>query len=272
MNCQTAQQTLELARPDHPEGAAIDEAAEHVKGCPSCRTAIRRQEQLDQRISELCLDVPVPMGLKERLLVAVEAASHVDDGVVRGTSPSVARVANSVRAGKASVGTRRRWLGMISLAAACVVAAGLGFWSIWPNSPSIDLDDVASLVATDNIGPEHLAEFTHFGNGRLPQFPATMITRMLVDPARRLENDVALYFFKVTGPRRTVLNGRLLVIPKRLVKLSDVPTAASFLAGPTTYKTGYCTTAWVEGDFVYVCCLSGENELHRLMPRGAAAI
>ena len=34
----------------------------------------------------------------------------------------------------------------------------------------------------------------------------------------------------------------------------------------------HSTTAWVEGDFVYVCCLSGENELHRLMPRGAAAI
>ena len=69
---------------------------------------------------------------------------------------------------------------------------------------------------------------------------------LLVDPARRLENDVALYFFKVPGPRRAVLNGRLLVIPTRLVKLSDVPTATSFLAGPTTYKTGYCTTAWVD--------------------------
>jgi hypothetical protein len=131
---------------------------------------------------------------------------------------------------------------------------------------------VTSLVATDNIGPENLAEFAHFSNGRLPQVPTTMITRMLVDPARRLDNDVALYFFKVQvpGPRRTVLNGRLLVIPKRIVKLSDVPSATSFLAGGAIYRTGYCTTAWVEGDFVYVCCLSGKNELDRLMPHSAA--
>lgn len=272
MNCQTAQQTLELARPDHPEGAAIDEAAQHVKGCPSCRTAVRRHEQLDQRIGEVCRDVPVPAGLKERLLAAVEAAAHLDDGIMCGAA-GAARVANAAQTGKVAIGTRRRWLGRISLAAACVVAAAIGIWSIWPKAPSIDLDEMASLVATDNIGPENLAEFTHFGNGWLPHVPSTMITRMLVDPPRRLENDVALYFFKVPGARRTtILNGRLLVIPKRLVNLSDVPTAASFLAGPTVYKAGYCTTAWVEGEFVYVCCLSGENELPRLIPRGAAAI
>ena len=96
-----------------------------------------------------------------------------------------------------------------------------------------------------------------------------MLTRRLGLPAHRLENmEVAVYFFTLSGPRRTVLQGRLAVIPKRLVKPNEVPSAASFLAGPPTYKPGFCATAWVEGEFVYICCLSGgEDGLHRLVPQ-----
>jgi len=157
---------------------------------------------------------------------------------------------------------------MISLIAAACVVAGLGAWSLWPSPQWIELDGVINRLATNDISPVHLAEFTQFAGGVAPKVPGTMVTRRLGLPARRLGNmEVAVYFFTLSGPRRTILQGRLAVIPKRLVKPNEVPSAASFLAGPPMYKPGFCATAWGEGEFVYICCLSGgEDALRRLVP------
>ncbi len=121
---------------------------------------------------------------------------------------------------------------------------------------------------TDNaLNPADLPAFTEFAGGLAPVVPATMMTGRLGLPARRLgDSDVAVYFFTLPVRRGPSLVGRLVVVPKRFVKGNQIPTATSFLAG-TAYKAGFCTTSWVEGDFVYVCCLSGgEAGMKALLP------
>jgi hypothetical protein len=260
MNCQTALETLELVRPDAPDVARVAEAEQHVSGCISCRAAVCQREEFDARVGDLYRDVPIPLGLKERLLARIDELATSTSAASTGTH-AVAPV----------VGSRRRWLGMVSLTVASVIAVGIGTWSLWPARPVVDLEKITGLMATADIKPASLAEFTTFAAGLAPQSPKTMFTGLLVRPPRRLgELEAAIYFFKL-GHR----DGRLAVIPKRFVKARDLPLATSLLSGSISYRSGFCTTTWVEGDFVYVCCLSlsgGENGLDSLaQPRPPSA-
>ena len=258
MNCLTARQTMELARPDESDGAAIDEAAQHVKSCPTCQTTVRRREQFDTRIGELCRDVPVPAGLKERLLTGIEAT-----GFPAVVSPVVVSHV-VVRPVKPKAGSRRRWLAASLSAVLCLVAA-TGSWLLLPHPPLKSLDEIAGSVLSGAIKSDELPEFTQFTGGLALRAPATMMAPRGMPPARRLvdsqlgDREVAIYFFTFRGPRGRMLTGRLAVVPAASVK--DVPAALSF-PGPTLYKSGFCTTAWVEGGFVYLCCVNGgEAEL-----------
>jgi hypothetical protein len=246
VNCQTARETLELFRPDGPDAAKVAEAAQHASGCVSCRAAVRQREEVDARIGGLCRDVPIPIGLKERLLAGI---------ATRAPAVSTARPVPRV------VGTRRQWLGKTLLTVASLIAVGIGTWSLWPARPSVDLEEITGLMTKAGIDPAHLAEFTTFATGLAPQPPKTMLTGRLVPPPRRLGRfEAAIYFFKVGG-----LDGRLAIIPRRFVKAGGLPSATSLQSGSISYQPGFCTKAWVEGDFVYVCCLSGgEIEFRQL--------
>ncbi len=286
MNCLIARQTLELARRDEPDAddrtpgnrsrATVEEAARHVEDCAACRTAVRRQRQFDHQVGVMIRESPVPADLKERLLARLEAEARtqVSDRPDAATStaavsPVAGPAVAAPAAARSQVGSRRRSLKAIALAAACVIA-GVGTWSLWPVPPAISPDKVASLLATDNLSPGGLAAFTKFASRQLPKLPETMTSSGLIDPPRRLdedEQDVAVYFFATS--RRGPLDGRLAVIPKRRVAASALPQATSFLGPPeaTYYENGFCVTAWVEGEFVYICCVKGgENKLHDLLP------
>jgi len=296
MNCLTARQTLELARPtdvgpDDHDSRMVDEASQHVGTCPACQTAVRLQKQFDANVGAMIRDVPVPADLKGRLLVRMQAAAPVVvDGqqqivegaggvasVTRaGTIPAASSSAPATAAPPAGTSgrSRRRWLAAMALAAACVVAA-IGTWVLWPERPTINPMEVAADLARDDIDPDQLPKFAQFANGREPKLPATMNSRPIAGaPAYRLHTqDVAVYFFTISGAARTTLAGRLAVIPKRDVDARYLPLATSYLAGPTPYLRGYCVTSWVEGEFIYVLCLRGAaDELDRLVPpnRGAA--
>jgi hypothetical protein len=293
MNCLTARQTLDVARPNEPEACEpradenaptdddrtmVEAAARHVEACPACQTAVRRQRQFDDKVAVMIREAPVPVDLKDRLLARLDAEALVEIGADSGSptgtaSPAVATaIAAPVAAtpGSSRALSRRRWLGAAALAAACV-AAGVGTWSIWPVAPSISPDRIAERLATDEISPDDFTELTRFAGNMAPKVPETMKSNRLVLPPRRLDKlDVAVYFFAFArgGP----VDGRLAVIPKRLVVAGEIPQVTSFLAPPrlVTYKGGYCITAWTEGEFVYVCCLkAGKNKLEGLVPNSA---
>lgn len=262
MNCLTARQILDLARPDDPHAQPVDDAMQHVEGCATCQRVVHRNGEFDKKMAAMLVDVPLPAGLRERLFERLEAAPVVAASQAL-PKPSVpARVRSS---------SRRRWLATAALSAACIVC-GLGAWSLWPRGPQYDLDEIVGEVAVNPINPADFPEFSHFAGGLVPTLPATMNTDYLALPMRLHDKDVAVYFFTVPVRRGPPLAGRLVVVPKRVIKGTQVPAAASFLAG-TAYKAGFCTTAWVEGDFVYVCCLSGgEAGMRRLLVTQPVAI
>ncbi len=268
MNCLTARQTLELGHPGESAAPKFDEAAQHVDGCPACRSAVRLQVEFDKKVGKLVRDIPVPEDLKERLLEGLDglptaAVAEAKDVVSRPalSLDSITVVdPNSAKAARFLGRSRRRWLRVISLAAAGCVVASLGTWSFWPKPKSVGLDSVIAQLANSEIDPALLPVFIEFYGGLAPKPPVTMETGWLTLPPRRLQNmDVAVYFFTFRGQDRKSHEGRLAVIPKRLVQPSDLPTMPSFGAGPPMYKGRFCVTAWVEGDFVYVCILSGNE-------------
>jgi hypothetical protein len=150
--------------------------------------------------------------------------------------------------------------------------AALGAWSLWPQPQKVELGGVIEQVANRDIDPTVLPAFTRFADGRALKAPVTMETRPLTRPPCRLQNlDVAVYFFTLRDRSGKKVQGRLAVIPKQLVDATDLPAASSFHTGVTTYtKTGFCIRSWVEGDVVYICCLS-DNEFDLLKKQPVAA-
>lgn len=270
MNCLTARETLDLARlyagsPDEVglrdkdendlPGATIDEAAQHVKGCPACQTVVRRREKIDERIGQLSRDVPVPSGLRERLLARLEVAS--------GPIPTAPQAAD-----KPAMRPRRRM--MVAAVAACAVAiASFAGWQHLRTRPaSLTLDEIAEFALSTGINPAALPELTQFQGGLVVQLPKTTRELSRSKPVQQLsdpqvgEREIGIYFFTLPGRKGVKIAGRLVVVPASSVK--DLPLASSF-PGEILYKYGFCTTAWVEGKFVYLCCVrGGEGELLRL--------
>jgi hypothetical protein len=268
MNCLTARQTLELYRPAESDEAQQDAAVRHLDDCPACQDAVRRQEVLDRHIGSMCRDVPVPVDLKARLLACLEAGpvaagELADEGSVRETQPAPEPAARSANRWK-----RRRVLASV-LATAGLVAAGLSVWFVvFQTRGNVHVDEVVHLVLADGNDLQDLPAFTSFSPVVPLVLPATMDTGRLMTPPRQpAGQDAAVYPFSMSVEGRK-LKGCLIVIPRRSVH-EGLPVATSFpsFPGSTVYKYGFCTTAWVEGEFVYVCCLrGGEDKLLRLAP------
>lgn len=271
MNCLTARQTLELYRPDESETAERDAAVRHLEDCSTCRDAVRHQAALDLRIGPLCRDVPVPADLKgrllERLMIGTDAVQETPVALPgTGTQLASAPVTRPVAPTTTRWG-RRRVLS-IALGSAALLAAGLSVWFVVrPTRPSVNVAEIVQAVLAGNVTPEQFPDFTKFVDSAPLQLPATMDSRGLSRVLLRqvADYDAAVYFFSVGG-----LDGRLIVIPRRSVK-DGLPGATKFRE-QTAYILPFCTTAWVEGDFVYVCCLrGGENEFRRLQPAGKSS-
>jgi hypothetical protein len=69
MDCRTARQLLEFARPIRPEleGEELEELQLHLAECPECGPLARAERQADEHLGRAMLDVPVPKGLHDRL-------------------------------------------------------------------------------------------------------------------------------------------------------------------------------------------------------------
>ena len=280
MNCLTARETLDLIRPqetqgDESRGATIDEAARHVTGCPACQAAVLRLQQIDARIGQLSRDVPVPPRLREQLLARLDAASRpfaANDPIVAGRmeESDAADASGAVPNVTPLAAPSRRRLMISIVAAGVLVAIGVAWRLVPSRTRSLSMDEIAACALSEEIKPDELSDLTQFKGGLALQAPKTMTALPWTQPVRRLvdpqlgDREVAVYFFTVARRHGGKFKGRLVIIPAASVK--DVPTALSF-PGPSTYRQDYCTTAWVEGQFVYLCCVRGsEVELHLLRP------
>src|SRR5438128_729270 len=117
MDCRTARYLLDFARPFAHDLDAVDRAAldAHLAVCTDCDCVARAERQLDEHVGREIQDVPIPNGLKDRLLTKLHRQR--DD--------------------------RRKQLlfrGLRYVAAAAVVIALVSTWLFWkdPWSPTND--------------------------------------------------------------------------------------------------------------------------------------
>ena len=70
MDCRTARHLLDYARPRVPELDRLDQEAldGHLAVCPECDSLARTERQLDDHLGHAVCEVPVPQGLRERLV------------------------------------------------------------------------------------------------------------------------------------------------------------------------------------------------------------
>jgi hypothetical protein len=125
----------------------------------------------------------------------------------------------------------------------------------------LSIDEIAGIALEAKAAD--LPAFAQFKGGLGVPFPKTMSTPSRMQSLRQLvatrlgEREIAVYFFM--HGKGGKFPGRLVVVPAALVK--DLPAASSF-PGQPEYRQGFCTAAWVEGNFVYLCCVEGgEREL-----------
>jgi len=131
MDCKTARM---LAPFDRPLGVELDadeaEAlANHFAECAECRHLRQAEQAADAHLGRALRDVPVPAGLRDRLLV---------------------RLADDRRAA-----FRRRWTRVGAGLAAAVLVAALG-WHFWPPSRAqLNLDAISERA---NLPPQTAGE------------------------------------------------------------------------------------------------------------------
>src|SRR5262245_38080428 len=138
MDCKTARQMLDFARPRRPELESVDlEALEsHLADCPECGPLAQAERQIDNRISRAMQAVPIPEGLQSRLMTKLETERRS-----RGWK-------------------RRRWLAVPAAAAVLLLATWLGLnWFAKPSHISIEALADVDYGKLINPRPEMIEDY-----------------------------------------------------------------------------------------------------------------
>src|SRR5437867_12201644 len=101
MDCRTARQLLEFARPRslELEGSEAEALESHLADCPECGPLAQAERQIDDRVGRAMRAVVLPDGLRDRLLNGLRQDRRL---------------------------ARRRWFGRVAVAATILLAVGLG--------------------------------------------------------------------------------------------------------------------------------------------------
>lgn len=252
--CETARAALELARPEDESSPDVAQALAHIACCSHCRRIVGHNRRLDEQIGAACRNVTVPDDLRDRLLHALSAASLPRMFSTPEPAVVIAHVARK------RIVARRRRFAVLAAGVAAVLFAVLG-WLRWETSKS-ELDGLTLQTVDDGLTS---TELVRMDRASFP-LPTTMITRSIASgPYRLPDSDAAVYFFSVSTAQGASIEARLLVV--RVSHLRNAPTARTFMGGPANYWQGYCTTAWAEGEWSYLCCVKGgQNGLRWLRP------
>ncbi len=252
MNCREAQQIFDLvpairlqdgggvsAERGLPDGAEWAEFREHIRECGLCRVAYdaRRVEDAVARTS--LLDVPVPAGLEDRLLAALDQNRR-----------------STVAAGR----WRRIGRRLAGLAAVCLV--GVSTWAWWSGG-RVSLEQVRQRVNARVLeSPRQFDDLPIVESmaGLVPGWEWRALVRD--EPGRGLDLDSrpgldACIFRFVDSTTR--VQGYLVVLPRRLLKsppANGLPSGVQYLPLPSS--------VWISGEHVYLC-VAQQGDLSRLL-------
>jgi hypothetical protein len=133
MDCKTARQMLDFARPRRPEldGADLDALEAHLADCPDCGLLAQVERQMDTRLSQAMRAVPIPEDLRARLATKLEMERKTRNW-----------------------NRTQRWLAVPAAAAALLLMTWLG-WQ-WLQKPThLDVAEIADeeMEKTFNASP-----------------------------------------------------------------------------------------------------------------------
>src|SRR5262245_5275113 len=115
MDCANARLLLNFLRNDEMDPAERSALLAHLEACPDCSAQAQSESQFDEALGRALRRMPVPAGLKGRLLAAVAAR-------------------------------RPRHWPWAAAAAALLLAASLGAYVWWSQSTVVDFNDVIEIV------------------------------------------------------------------------------------------------------------------------------
>jgi hypothetical protein len=248
MDCGLAREQLNVARPDSGdrEDPALEEAFAHVDGCPACAEVVEFRREFDRHFGRALRDVPVPSGLKERLLAAVELSVQ--------PAPEEDRPSRRSR--------RKVLLATIS-AAALLIAAGAA-WLFTHDVPvPLAMEEVRAWWSSRLERGEPVAELPAFDgsfdptiqDGRWASLIKAQPLGADIDGDGR--HDAAVYQF-TTGFLVVMAPGRV----------SDAPDAGSAVSAPPSYRPAP-NVAWTLDGQVYLCYVEqgGQRGLKEVLNR-----
>lgn len=234
MDCGQAREHLDVARPDSGdrEDTALEAAFAHVDACASCAEVVEFRREFDRQAGHVIRETPIPAGLKERLLAAVELSAQ----------PVAASAVQSPNRP-----SRRKVLIATGSAATLLIAAGVA-WFFGHGAPTpLAMDEVQAYFDSRIAGGASLADLSAFDGS----FDATiqdgrwadLITGQPVgaDIDEDGRHDAALYQFR-TGFLVVMQPGRI----------PDGPQAESAVSAQPSYRP-VPNVAWTLDGQVYLC-------------------
>lgn len=270
MDCRAALERLEALSPGRPpEEPELAEAAAHLQSCPACEAIVERRQSWDLHAGRAIRDVPVPHGLKERLLAAL-AEAEADDSTPAALAstaeaPPPAEPTHVAPEEPSRAPSRRRVAFRAAIAAGLLAMIGFLGWQFLPTA-----DAVLSLEQLRGYATVQPAELPRFDDSFRARPPGFGWRGLLAEEPLGLDVDgdgrheIAVYSFAVRSRDRSVVRGKLLAIPRQ--RVAGAPQASMMSTANANYLQGrYAEVTWTEGDLVYVALVEGgRDNLERL--------
>ena len=130
MDCKTARQFLDFARPRRPEldATELEELEAHLAECPDCGPLAQVERQIDSRLAQAMQAMPVPQDLRGRVLDRLQSDRRVQ------------------------VRKARRWIAVLAAAAALLLASWVG-WKLLEKPLRVDVEELAYADYGKTINP-----------------------------------------------------------------------------------------------------------------------
>ncbi len=227
--------------PDWVSGwRSVDEAAvrEHLSSCSLCQSAAEEIHEWDSRLQTVMTDVPVPEGVRERLM-----------------SPFVnsAPLATPVLTTKSPLRRSRAW-GLTGMSLSLALAIGMFFW--W-NTPAPMQTAWIGTVAIQALSGRQAVPLVAF-DGSFAAEIADARWRRVCDPQPvgldldgRAGHDAAAYRVNIPSLR---FRGWLVVVP--VSRISDIPESLA----PVTIAYSQAAAWRDDGEkYVFICVTDQSN-------------
>jgi|GEM_PF-4955603 len=264
MFCQQSLEILEAIRPDSNDMLEPEfrEAYVHMQECSQCFEVWGSRQKLDNSLSRVMLDVPVPETLRHRL----EEALGITLAEPKPQTESEDRPETTVEISVRTRRTRRGLLLKMSAALTTALLVTFAAWLFWKPQPvqPLTLEDLVNATPLDTGKFETLADFDGSFDDDLPKIwkksggiVFDSPTKGFFLPGRNKDSRThiaAFSRFEVKDRRGHTIVGYLLAIPK--IELANAPQLTDFDPQQSGYveraEGMFDSVAWSEGSFTYI--------------------